>query len=1015
MFDKSYHRELKYLHVGCEKPHAYFIPFHSADAARTGDRAISEFFVSLCGEWDFKYYRSVSDIDDIDGVEFSERLSVPFNWQMALDRDYDKPHYTNHNYPFPVDPPHLPDDIPCGLYRRTFEVSEKTLREKSVRLIFEGVDSCFYLYINGKFVGYSQVSHSTSEFIINQYLCDGVNEVRVLVLKWCHGSYLEDQDKYRLSGIFREVYLLYRDPVCITDMYIKTKVADDFKSAVITAEFETVDKMDIVYSLYSPTGERIAEGVSDGTGISLDIPAPMLWSDETPHLYELYINMGCEHIRQRIGIRRFEIKGKVIYINGKKVKGKGVNRHDSHPELGYAVPLDHMIRDLHILKANNINMIRTSHYPPDPRFLGLCDALGFYVCDETDLETHGMNDYGDWSKLTDSTEWSAAYLDRVQRMFEQDKNHPCVLMWSLGNESGDGINHKLMADYLHERMPNAIVHSDGVTRTRFFKYMEAKRAADRRLVDCEFVDVETRMYLSPNECIRYYLRNRNIKKPFMLCEYAHSMGNSQGDLESYWQTIYKYDNFFGACVWEMADHSVNIGTREKPMYTYGGDFGDTPNDFNFCVDGLLYPDRRPHTAMLEYKQVLRPVRLIDFNIAEKTVTLRNYRYFTDLSDMDMLWSIERNGKVIDGGRIKSLRVRPQQRRTYYLPFDDEAEFDGLCYLNLSFVLNRPRQWADEGYEICFEQLELNFARLAPKIETSGGLVFKQDSASITVADGDTEYVIDRIGGLLTSVVKSGKPMISKAIEPTIWRAPTDNDRYVRVNWEKNGYDRMTVKCYSCEVIENSEKHISVETRLSLGAVAKRTLMHITLRYDFRLGEGVTLNSGVTVLEDAYFLPRFGFRFHMPKDFESMKYFGRGPFESYIDKRHASKMGLYASTVSEHFEHYIKPQENMAHADTAYLAISNENGEGLLLTGADKSPAFSFNCSHFTTEQLTNTMHDYELIPLEDTVVHIDYRHSGIGSNSCGPRLDDSLRLLDKQFEFSFRILPCMTEGGRRIE
>ena len=835
MFPRDYHRNLQCLHIGCEKPHAYFIPYNSIDAAKTGDRERSEFFRNLCGTWDFRYYSSLNDVEDFTDSRWEmspcDTLRVPMNWQMALGRGYDIPHYTNHNYPFPVDPPHLPNDIPCGLYRRRFNIEADDLK-KSIRMVFEGVDSCFYLYINDQFVGYSQVSHCTSEFIIDRFLREGENEVKVLVLKWCCGSYLEDQDKYRLSGIFREVYLLLRDKACLTDMYVRCELDARLKGAKIYAELETNARADIYYELYAPDGASLKTGTLlgvDGKATAeLFVDKPLLWSDETPWLYKLCLSIGEEHICREIGIRRFEVRGKILYVNGKKVKGKGVNRHDSHPRLGYVATLEDMTRDLYILKANNINMVRTSHYPNDPRFLELCDRIGLYVCEETDLETHGMNDYGNWSLLTDSEEWSHAYLDRVERMFESAKNHVCVLMWSLGNESGDGINHKKMADYLHSRAPGCIVHSDGVTRTRFFDYMEAKTAAERRLVDCEFVDIETRMYLSPEACIRYYVKNRNIKKPFFLCEYAHAMGNSPGDLEAYWQTIYSHDGFFGACVWEMADHSVDIGTEDAPKYTYGGDLGDHPNDKNFCVDGLLYPDRRPHTGMLEYKQVLRPVRVVSADLDKASVTLRNYRYFTDLSDMDLVFSISRNGRVIESGRINKLAVRPQQNKTYQLPIQSMDSLDGFCYLELSFRSNTERPWAGIDYEWGFEQIEIPakkvIAEELPKSE--GQLCLCEEDKNIRITDGDTEYVIDRISGLLSTVNKNGRQVICTPLEPTIWRAPTDNDRYVRQTWEKEGYHRMVTKCYSCTVVRAEEGSICVESRLSMSAVAKRPLIHI---------------------------------------------------------------------------------------------------------------------------------------------------------------------------------------------
>ena len=1012
----QYHKSLTHLHIGCEPTHAYFIPYHSREAAATGNRGQSARFVSLCGEWDFRYYGSVNDVEDFNASDWEagsfDRLNVPMNWQMALGRGYDTPHYTNHNYPFPIDPPHVPEDNPCGLYRRSFEVDAETLRTRDVKLVFEGVDSCFYVYINNRFAAYSQVSHTTTEITVNDYLVEGVNDLKVLVLKWCDGSYLEDQDKIRLSGIFREVYLLLRDRVHITDLYVRTETAEDLASATVKAEIKTCGNAEVAYELRTPNGVTLMRGslaVNENAELTLPIEAPALWSDETPSLYTLDLTLGGEYIRQEIGIRRFEIKGKVIYINGKKVKGRGVNRHDSHPQLGYATPVAHMLRDLYILKAHNINMVRTSHYPNDPRFLEYCDRLGFYVCDETDLETHGMNDAGNWSALTDSEEWSEAYLDRLSRMFERDKNHACVLMWSLGNESGNGINHRKMFAYLKARDPHCIVHSDGVTRTLYFDYMNAKTAAERQKVDCDYVDVESRMYLTPAECLRYYVRNRNIKKPFFLCEYAHAMGNSPGDLEAYWQTVYKHDAFFGACVWEMADHSVDIGTVGSPKYIYGGDMGNKPHDGNFCIDGLLSPDRKPHSGMLEYKQVLRPCRVTATDFEKHTVTLRNMRFFTSLSDLDLYWTIERNGRVIREGRVLGLHIPPQQKRTYRLPLGDMTTLDGFCYLNLYFRSNVSHPWADVGYEVGFEQFEMPSAKatVVTSHAQAGDFGCYEDESAIRVKDGETVYTLDRVHGLISSIVGNGKELITTPLSPTIWRAPLDNDRYVKQQWIKDGFDRMRVRCKDCCVTEIAQDHICVSALLSMGAVAKRPALQLNVTYRFDRGAGVAVSSKVEVTEGLKFLPRFGFRFHMPAECEFLRYFGRGPVESYEDKRHASRVGLFASTVTDHFVHYIRPQENMAHTDTRWITVANASGQGLLATNTATSPSFIFNCSHYTAEQLTATAHDFELTPIEDTVVHIDYRQSGIGSNSCGARLDDCWRLNELSFDFAFRLQPVL--------
>jgi beta-galactosidase len=1018
----NYHKSLEHLHVGCEKPTAYFIPFTNESAAREGNRAESERFASLCGEWSFRYYASVNDIDDFLADDYtsagSDKLTVPKSWQYELGRGYDVPHYTNVNYPFVDEAPHVPDDNPCGLYERSFYVDKDAIASKNIHMIFEGVDSCFYLFINKKFVAYSQVSHMTSDIIVNDYLVDGENTVQVLVLKWCDGSYLEDQDKIRSSGIIREVYLLYRDPVHVKDIFVKTKLDDSFKSGSVSAELELTGKTAVEYTLYCPCGKALASGSVEGDGhadIAIDIENAVLWSDESPALYDLVLKIGGEYICQKVGLRRFEIKGKVLYVNGKKVKGKGVNRHDSHPELGSSTPVEHMLRDLYILKAHNVNMIRTSHYPNDPRLPELCDRLGFYLCDETDIETHGMNvgigkwEINDWDELTNSPDWTEAYVDRIERMLERDKNRACVLMWSVGNESGTGINHQKMYEYVHSRIPDAIVHSEDVTRRRRPMLLSDKKE-DKEAYDCDWIDIESRMYPDPDECVNLYAKNKYVKKPFFLCEYSHAMGNGPGDLEEYWQAIYANDGFFGGCVWEMIDHSVNVGTLADPKFIYGGDFGTRPHDSNFCVDGLVYPDRRVHSGMIEYKQVLRPCRMISFDQKSATLRLRNMRYFKTLADLDLIWSLVRNGKVVKQGRIAGLNIRPQQSRTYALPVDLSA-LDGFCTLDVSFRSNEATEWADAGYEVGFEQVELESAAMVAEPELSPAkkaLAVIEDDKLIVVADGDKTYAVDKIHGLICSINKGGKELITTPVTPNIWRAPTDNDRNLKNQWFEAGYDFMMRKCYSCELVEADDNKAIVKVSMSMGTPRLRPALRMQITYRFILGAGVELGFEVEVKENMPMLPRFGVEFRMPEDCEYLKYFGKGPYESYIDKQKASKLGVYASTVTENFEHYVRPQENMAHADSRWMSVANSAGHGLIATNTAESESFSFNCSHFTPEMLTKTAHDFELEPLDETVVNIDYRHNGIGSNSCGPWLRDMWQLKEKSFSFSFRLLPAFT-------
>lgn len=1046
-FNPTYHSDLEHLHVGCEKPRAYFIPFESVKSARTGNRDESDRFLSLSGEWDFRYCRNRRELGDFlapDAPAFAEKLTVPMSWQMALDRDYDRPLYTNVRYPIPVDPPHVPDENPCGLYRRTFDIPAEVLAAREIYLNFEGVDSAFYVFVNGTFAAYSQVSHMTTEINVTEFLRAGSNELMVLVFKWSDGSYLEDQDKIRLSGIFREVYLLYRDPVHLRDLFVRTPTAEDFSSASVDAELELTGAASVAYTLTDPAGAEIASGelsVKGAGKISIPVPSPALWNDETPNLYELLLTVGGEVIRTMVGIRRFEVRGRVVCVNGKKVKGKGVNRHDSHPELGSATPTDHMIRDLLLLKAHNVNMIRTSHYPNDPRFYEYCDRYGFYVCNEADIETHGMQTGPShvlynrtWSQLSDSPAWKAAYLDRAERMMERDKNHACILFWSVGNESGCGTNLSAMSAYFHKRYPGCIVHSEDLTRRKHNLEagdMTLEQSDLDRLDD--YADIDSRMYPSVEEIETYHLENKKATKPLFLCEYSHAMGNGPGDLEAYWEKIYRYDCFFGGCVWEMLDHSVNIGTAEQPKYVYGGHFGNPVNDGNFCVDGLVYPDRRPHTGLLEYKQVLRPARVTSTDFKKGTVTVRNLRYFTDLSDLDMVWKLEQNGKTVADGCFPALSVAPEQNRAFEIDPALFANLSGECYLTLSFRSNVSYPWAEAGTEVGFEQFPVPAAAVAPSRNTSGKTAFSlfETDFDFLVTDGEIVYRVDKTRGLLASINHGGKELLASPVVLNVWRAPTDNDRKIRRDWEAELMQIADTRCDGCTVTENTPDRIVIRSLLTLGAPTRRPLMRGTVEYRFEPGRGAVISQDLHVLSKLErinmiptalhpqndpaecddltkvpVLPRIGVQFSMPRGSERLRWFGLGPMEAYVDKRQAARMGIWETSVSDHFEHYIRPQENMAHDDTKWAEIYAEEGHGLVILAADDTAHFSFNCSHFSPATLTATRYDFELVPAEETIVNVDLRQAGIGSNSCGPALAEKYRIMPGDYRYSFRLLPA---------
>ena len=1018
IFHANYHQDPATLHVGCEAPRAYFIPYQDEKTARKGNRNASTRFVTLCGDWDFTFYPSLREVPDFTAEGFtapSDKLNVPRSWQTMLGRGYDTPNYVNVLYPIPVDPPFVPDDNPCGLYSRTVRLHPAML-EKSVYINFEGVDSCFYLFVNGQFVGYSQVSHMTSELEVTKYLKAGDNLIQVLVLKWCDGTYLEDQDKYRWSGIFREVYLLLRDPVHITDVHMRPAVNEGYTRGACPTEITVNGEALVSYKLLRPNGMQIESGsltIREKGTIDFLIDSPELWSDECPSLYTLLITCGEETIALRPGFRDVCIRDGVLYFNGQKIKLKGVNRHDSHPNLGSATPVEHMIRDLMIMKQHNVNAVRTSHYPNDPRFPELCDEYGFYLIDETDMETHGFAAVGDWDQLTDSDRWTEAYVDRVARLFERDKNHPCVLMWSLGNESGIGRNQRKMTEYLRGRDPKVIVHcEDASRRTSNRLHGDLKGKTDEEIgtaLECDYIDVESRMYPSPDEIRATYFDRHVYTKPLFLCEYSHAMGNGPGCLKEYWDLIYSEDGFMGGCVWEFIDHSFAIGEYplSDPHYTYGGDFGDTPHDGNFCVDGLVYPDRRPHTGLMEYKQVIKPFRVESFDTTEGKITLRNLRYFADLSDLDFLWSVESNGETVACGRA-NLPILPQETAELLIPAA-AWDVEGDRYVTVTALQNTPTPWGDVGFEVGFEQLPIPAAEqkaprpMAETMSPYAEIRHTETVTAITVETATTTYTVDRLKGLVTSIVDQGKEMLKTPITPTVWRAPTDNDRNIRHAWQANGFAAATTKCYSCAVTAADDCSVTITAALSMGAAPQRPILHMDAIYTVYAEGGIKLEYRVKVREGVPFLPRFGVEFLLPEENESLRYYGRGPVESYRDKRHASRQGLFECTVSDHFEHYVRPQENMAHADTAWMLVSSVAGHGLLAVNTGKP--FSFNCAHFTPKQLTETAHDYELIPMKETCVNLDMIQSGIGSNSCGPGLHARWQLSEREFDFSVRLMP----------
>lgn len=1001
MIFEKYWENPDILHVNCLKPRAYFIPYDSKDKAERGIREGSARYQSLNGIWKFRYHPAVWQIrdsffeEDFD-VSGWDDLPVPSNWQM---HGYDIPNYTNLNYPFPFDPPYVPNDNPAGIYIRDF--THEDGQDLMPHLVFEGVDSCFYVWVNGHFVGYSQVSHMTSEFDITRFVKPGTNRLAILVLKWCDGSYLEDQDMWRLSGIFRDVYILYRDKKHISDIFVRSGLSNDFTEGTIKCELSlsSGDRSEIEAILQDPSGSVIGRkiiSVDAGGRFEFRLDKPLLWSAETPSLYRLLLIHGNEIIPVRTGFRRIEIIDSVILINGRPVKFKGVNRHDSHPETGHAVSLTDMKQDLILMKRHNINAIRTSHYPNDPRFLELCDEMGFYVIDEADLETHGTVVAGDFSMLARDPRFEKAFVDRMERMVERDKNHPSVVIWSLGNESGYGNNHIQMALWAKDRDPGRLIHYEGV----FGHGMNPEEH------DSSCLDMVSRMYPSISWMENEFLNNSKETRPLILCEYSHAMGNGPGDLKEYWDLIYSNPRFAGGFVWEWTDHGIKTRTPDGiTYYAYGGDFGDEPNDGNFCIDGLVYPDRRPHTGLLELKNIIAPVRAEPVDLMEGRIKITNLYDFISLRHLKLIWKVEKNGVTVGSGELSDLAVKPGESQTVELPYDMPAEADGRYFVMLSFRLKKDMPWAEIGHEISFVQFELpvgKVIRVRRPYDTDEKLSVTQKSNEILISGKDFSYVFDRNLGTFRHLRLRGVELLSSPPRFNVWRAPTDNDQYIKVRWMEEGFHRLVPHIYTTEMIKNDEKKVTIYTRYSLGSYAKKPVLYGTSQWTVCASGDIYLDTTVEVREGLPFLPRFGLQLQMPEGFNRVEYFGYGPHESYPDKFASTWKSHFTALVEEMHEDYLMPQENGSHHATEWAFIGNDTGLGLLFSSDE---GFSFNASHFTPEDLTLAQHPHELIRRKETIVNLDYKMSGLGSNSCGPELLPKYRFEEKRFEFSLRIKP----------
>ena len=992
---KAYHKDLGSLHIGCEDPRAYFIPYQSEEAALAGNRDNSDYFINLCGEWNFNFYNSFEDIgEDFLDKEFENTIPVPKCWQTELGKGYDVPLYSNLFYPFPLDPPHVPDENPAGHYNRKFNINKKD--GKYYYINFEGVSSCFYLYINGEFAAYSQVSHCTSEVDVTDMLKDGENTIDVVVVKWCDGSYLEDQDHFRLSGIFREVYILERSATHIKDIYIKTDLSEDLDSAEVYIKdiLWYGDDINANYKLISPAGEVVFEGAD----LDFTLNNPALWSSEKPNLYTLLISLDGEVIPFKLGIKKIEFRGNVAYTNGQPVKLWGINRHDSNPETGYFCTREDMLRDIHLIKQANCNCIRTSHYPNAPEFLELCDEYGLMVVDEADIETHGMGfeyrdtwDWMRWSKLSIDDEWEPAYVDRAARLFERDKNHGCVIMWSLGNESGCGKNHRAMGQYIKNREPEAIIHYENA-------HLEFKAVPiGENYTDIS--DVESRMYASL-EYTTDYCENKNSKKPFYFCEFVCSL--TTGDIHAHCDMFRKYPAIWGGCIWEFADHSIKVGEN---AYRYGGDFGDYPHNSTCCIDGMVFADRTPRPGFYDMKKGYQPFAA---EFADGKVTVKNYRYFEDLSDMYIEWSVEVNGESVISGRIDDTDIAPQSTKEYVL--FDKTPISDCCFLNLVFRQKDATKWAEADYETGWIQFDLSAEKVENQLCAKLPAVEEGDRFVEIEANG-VVYTFDKPYGRISSVVCGGKEMLAEPVKVEMWKAHAWNQLGEADDRRSAAIQAISQKTYSATVTKDAGC-IKIVCPVSLSGPAVVPVLGGEIVYKF-YGDGsavVGFNGEFRqlLIDMDMHLPRFGFAFKLNGGYENMEYFGKGPHEAYADRHLACRYGKFETTVADNFVPYIKPIENGSHFGSRYGIVKNENGEGMIFAPAAED-TFFFNATHFTPAMLEETKHNDELVPMDDTMVYVDYRFDIRGNHGFYETVEPERKWGFEPIEFAAAFKPFSGE------
>ena len=922
-----------------EAPRSYYIPENS--------------YYSLNGIWRFKYYKR--DIDEEKTIAKWDKIEVPSCWQ---NQGYDYFNYIDSNYQFPIDEPYLPDDVPLGIYEREFEIKDNF---EKVYFVLEGVCSCGFVYLNNKYVGFTQGSHLQAEFDITNYIHSGKNTIRIKVYKWCVGSYLENQDMFRNNGIFRDCYLLYRPKDHIKDISISTK---DNKQVIVKTS------KDVTVTLYDGK-KKLA--TNKGKEICFTVDNPVLWNAEKPYLYTLKFEYNGETIYRKFGFRTIAVSNKgELLINNVPVKLRGVNHHDTSPTKGWTMSKEEIVNDLRLIKSLNINTIRFAHYPPIPYVLDLCDEMGFYVILENDLETHAYtvrNGLGIYKFDVESKDWPTSnpiwlneFLERMKRSVETSKNSCSIVMWSTSNEAGYGRNHEILIDYLHSLNDSRLVHVE-----------DASRKGDNSKVD-----VVSNMYVTP-EYIENYAKDKTKTKPYFLCEYAHAMGNGPGDVYDYNEIINKYPKLIGGCVWEWCDHVINI----NGVQYYGGDFKEELiNDENFCADGMTFANRKFKAGTYEVKAAYQPLRT---TLKGNVLTIKNLFDFTNFNEYDFIYQIENDGTIMSSKKI-NLDLNPHKQIKLEINIPNFSSTLG-AHLNC-FLYKKKDEIAFTQHELKASSFTYNEKQLQPK----------EDDQYFYFKGKNFFYRFNKHYACFDSLVINNKEQILNKVNLTAYRATIDNERKIKQYWGRT-------KFFEGEILNTNQTKVHEVKLIDKTIVADMAIANISRLPFMRYKQTIKVYADGrinTVIdgrqrENVYWLPRLGFEYTLPKTSNKFSYYGYGPFESYIDEHHGSKIGLYKSNAKKEYVNYVRPQEHGNHYHTSYLEI------GEMIFTANKP--FEINVSEYSIEALDKANHTNELVKDGKIHLRIDYKSSGVGSNACGPELDKKYRLDEKKIVFEYNLNP----------